>query len=265
MTGLRNGAIVFVRSADRVARLMVVRPGDEPLPFGPRGGTVSDPAWSRDGSRLAFAWRRWPAGFRITIADGRGRTTEVLTGPRAIDGSPTWSPDGSRLAFARVLGGRSVVHVISADGGGPLPLVPGRAPDWSPGGDLLVFERADPVASDLFVYRLAEGEVEAVVTSSGDDRDPDWSPDGTRIAFASDRDGDYDVYVLTVTDGRIERLTDDPGDERWPEWSPDGRAIAFVRASPDSSSIWIVRADGSDERRLTSGPWDGAPAWRPIP
>lgn len=261
----RNGEVVFVRTVDRVARLMVVGPGDQPRRFGPRGGTISDPAWSRDGSRLAFAWRRWPAGFQITVADERGRILRVLSDPRAIDGTPTWSPDGSWLAFSRLRGGQAVLYLIPTRGGRPKPLVSGRAPDWSPRGELLVFERADPLASDLFTYRLADGALEVLVASPADDRDPDWSPDGRRIAFASDRDGDFDIYVLTMADGRIRRLTDDPGDERRPEWSPDGRAIAFVRVSQDSSSIWLVEADGSGERRLTTGPWDGSPAWRPIP
>lgn len=261
-----NGPIAFVRSTGRVARVLIVDPsGGRPRPFGPREGTVGDPAWSPDGSRLAVAWRRWPDGFGISIVDGRGRELRALTGGRWIDASPTWSPDASTLAFSRVRGARAIVYVIPARGGRPRPLVAGRAPDWSPRDDVLAFERAAPVASDLFTYRPVEGELEVVVSGPADDRDPDWSPDGTRLAFASDRDGDFDLYVLDLGAGRIRRLTDDPGDERWPEWSPDGRMIAFVRVLPESSSIWLVGADGSGERRVTTGPWDSAPAWRPIP
>jgi Tol biopolymer transport system component len=266
MPGGRNGTIVFIRSNGRVARLMSIDPrGGDPQPVGPREGTVGDPAWARDGSRLAFAWRRWPAGFQIAVGGVRERHPRVLTDGTSIDGSPTWSPDGSHLAFAGVRGERSLLFLVPSEGGGARALVPGRAPDWSPDGDALAFERVTTITADLFTYRLTDGRVETLAASPADDRDPDWSPDGARIAFASDRDGDFDIYVLDLGTRRVRRLTDDPADERWPEWSPDGRTIAFVRILPASSSIWLIGADGSQQRRLTRGSWDSAPAWRPIP
>lgn len=266
MTDARNGEIVFARSSGRVARLMVVDPRGGPVrSSGPMEGTVGDPAWSPDGSLLAFAWRRWPAGYRIAILDHRGGDVRALTDGSSIDAGPTWSPDGSRLAFARVGGSQPWLFLVPLRGGDPQPLTPGRAPDWSPRGETLAFERGAPTASDLFTYDPAEGTVTAVVSSPTDDRDPDWSPDGSSIAFASDRDGDFDIYVLELDSGRIRRVTDFPGDERWPAWSPDGREIAFARISTTSSSIWLVEADGAHGRPLTSGHWDGAPAWRPAP
>lgn len=62
-------------------------------------GTHDHPAWSPDGSRLAFYSRR-EDGEGIYVADARGESQVLLSVPWAIDWSPTWSPDGEWIAFA---------------------------------------------------------------------------------------------------------------------------------------------------------------------
>jgi TolB protein len=62
-----------------------------------------DPAWSPDGSSIAFAVNRAGLDHRIVVmgADGSNAATVfVCRGPcAAIDGGPAWSPDGTRMAF----------------------------------------------------------------------------------------------------------------------------------------------------------------------
>jgi len=69
-----------------------------------KDGRSMDPAWSPEGTQIAFVSRREKMeGRRDTIylmnADGTGRT--VLTTEGTPDGEPTWSPDGSAIAFIR--------------------------------------------------------------------------------------------------------------------------------------------------------------------
>lgn len=69
----------------------------------------SSPAWSRDGSRIAFV----RAGdIAVMNADGTG--VRVLTRGMPEDSNPRWSPDGSRILFSREPG---QVLVMDADGG----------------------------------------------------------------------------------------------------------------------------------------------------
>jgi Tol biopolymer transport system component len=99
-----NGAIAFVRrAADRSAWIYVIRRrGATPRPL-VRG---TDPDWSRDGKRLAFA----RDDGLYTVA-GSGRGTKHLT-TLAGDREPAWSPSGSRIAFVRY----PHIYIVHRDG-----------------------------------------------------------------------------------------------------------------------------------------------------
>jgi Tol biopolymer transport system component len=85
-----------------------------------RGAT--QPAWSPDGTRIAYVGARG-----ITVADADGRNARVI----ADGGEPAWSPAGTRIAYTAAPG--VGVHVISADGSGD-ELVDAKAtrPRWTP-------------------------------------------------------------------------------------------------------------------------------------
>lgn len=97
-------------------------------------GVIGRPAWSPDGSQLAFqrAGSLWVASQPLV------ETRLAVTG--AEPGAPAWSPDGTRVAYAAA--GR--VYVVPSDAstapveiGGPFrdvgPLT------WSPAGDALAY------------------------------------------------------------------------------------------------------------------------------
>lgn len=77
------------------------------------GGVAEDPAWSPDGSRIAYS----QGGQLFTIGLDGAAPTRISMDPRAQDVAPVWSPDGTRLAFTRYLDD-SEVFVMNADGSG---------------------------------------------------------------------------------------------------------------------------------------------------
>src|ERR1051325_11926703 len=75
-----------------------------------RGG-VESPAWSPDGSLLAFVSSRGDHSF-IGVYDPAAQRIRFLEPSVDRDVEPRWSPDGKRIAFIRLF---NVVDTLSAD------------------------------------------------------------------------------------------------------------------------------------------------------
>ena len=98
------------------------------------------PAWSPDGTRIAFVDDDWGGGAeRLAIMDADGRNKRQLTPVGLTVFHPSWSPDGSFLVFAASLDGlpgSTDLYLIRADGTGLVRLTdtPGSegSPSWRP-------------------------------------------------------------------------------------------------------------------------------------
>jgi hypothetical protein len=214
------------------------------------------PAWSNDGTRLAWVYHGdlWTVG-----ADGAG-SRELATGVSphwwSSDAAPraSWSPDDTRLTFERVCECRRYVYRVDAAGGGLRRLTAGRAPAWSPDGTRIAFVRDKAVFS---INPDGTGLRTLTATERPTVGPLSWSPDSTRIAVS--RAGD--IYSVRADGSGETRLTSGRGSEIQPAWSPDGARIAYV----DGSVIAVVGADGGAATRLTATGEDPArsPAWSP--
>jgi len=89
------------------------------------------PAWSPDGSRLAFMSAR-DGNWEIYTADEGGGSVTRLTNDGADDGLPVWSPDGKWIAFVSSRGGQWGLYVVPASGGETRKLwdTPNIGRDW---------------------------------------------------------------------------------------------------------------------------------------
>jgi Tol biopolymer transport system component len=194
-----------------------------------RPGFVMFPAWSPDGTRIAFTSEEHIGGSYIFTMDASGSGITQITFD--LDSSPSWSPDGRQIVF----------HTDRSSSG---------AQD----------------APDIYVMNAdGSGLTALVVSATARDAWPVWSPDGQHVAFASDRDGDYEIYSMALASRRTVRLTDNEAVDVAPAWSPDGTQIAYASfVDEETGHIVVMDADGTDPTRVTSGPdTDSFPSWSP--
>jgi Tol biopolymer transport system component len=140
-------------------------------------GEGSLPAWSPDGSRLAF----YRSG-RLWVTDEDGANARQLSSLQMPGGyllrPPAWSPDGQQLAVTAVAGDWSRVYIVAADGTAERPLTPGFSccASWSPAGKRLAFQwdgtfvaNADGSCKVLIAEGRAQAAAEAWRPGSSDE------------------------------------------------------------------------------------------------
>jgi Tol biopolymer transport system component len=234
-------------------------------------GADDSPAWSPDGSKLAFrSYRDGNWEIYVMNADGTGPTR--LTTDPTDDEQPVWSPDGSRIAFVSWRSGASEVYVMGADGSGQTRLTwwPGGGPEhptWSADGSKVAFESW----GDIYVAdAVAAGQPVPVPTNltntapPNDEIEPVWSPDGTKIAYRCCDDDDWEIYSMNPDGTAQANLTNSPGWDSGHAWSPDGTQIAFNSGRDGNDEIYVMKSDGTSPTRLTNT--SGAehnPSWAP--
>lgn len=181
---------------------------DAPAPLTGDSADVVEafPAFSRDGSRLAYVrWNDTRLG-EIIIADANGQNRRVLTGPGHF-GNIAFSPDGSMIAFEKRSGGYLTapdhsrdpgIYVMPADGSGQPQLVTrdGANPQWGAAGDR-VFMLARDGGKLALVSTDLNGEAKRTHARGELANDLRISPDGRTIAFRQN----YEVFAMPLVPG----------------------------------------------------------------
>jgi dipeptidyl aminopeptidase/acylaminoacyl peptidase len=181
------------------------------------GAAKSTPAWSPDGTRLAYAVRSG-RDFDVAVTDVDTGETVMVTENTVDDVGPAWSPDGRRLAFSRNAGSGSVLLVADADGGSERRLQTTRrdsfAPSWSPDGTSIAFSA--PSLRDV----------------------------GAR--------GEYEILRIDVDTGIVRQLTNSyPGRDVAPDWgavspAPLAGAAALIPPDPPASFCTWTGTDAAN-------------------
>jgi Ca2+-binding RTX toxin-like protein len=217
---------------------------------------VVSPAWSPDGTQLAFE-----LDGDIAVTDFRGAGLRRITATETVfEREPAWSPDGSQMAFVR----DGQIWVVGADGAGQRQVTTvccNGSPTWSPDGTQLAFESDRGGGWQIHAITLASGEPSVQLTeSAGPNRWPDWSPDGSSIAFASLRfDRLADIWVMAADGSNELAVTTRQSYNTHPAWSPDGGQILYS----EGSVARTVRPDGTADRFV--GAIGLEPDWQPLP
>ena len=220
-------------------------------------------AWSPDGKSIAF----------VALVPGEARKIAKLPAP----------PEGAKWADpARVIDrlvyrfngagylkpGYWHVFVVPAEGGTPRQVSTGnyqhggpafRASDpvWSADAQSILISanrhdnyELEALNTDIYEFRLADGNVKELTSRNGPDGQPAVSPDGSKIAYTGfdDQRQGYQVTRLYVMnrDGSASR----PVPAAWDRdvanvrWAPDGSGVYFTSDDKGDTGLYFMTPDG---------------------
>jgi eukaryotic-like serine/threonine-protein kinase len=210
------------------------------------------PAWSPDGTRIAFFTNTGGGAFLATLrSDGSGQTAIPVGGKRSVF-YPVWSPDGSRIAVGLEIGpgpGRNMTFAIIDVTASPaavrvLPADPAhtdvRTYSWSPDGRRLAAISRAAMRDTTLVVDVQTGERRVIAEPASS---PAWLPDSRHLLYS----GPTHLTLHDTETGRRQHVI--PVDRRISQWgrtislSKDGRTLVYLQ-SKDEGDIWLMTLGG---------------------
>jgi dipeptidyl aminopeptidase/acylaminoacyl peptidase len=215
----------------------------KPAPLFSIRGSLSDPVFSPDGSRLAFTNSRGDHGF-IAIYNLATKRISYAAPCFSSDFAPAWSADGKQIAFVRTPG-----TLENED-----PYVHYVKEPWS-------IWTTDADGNNGRQIWQADRGMGSEFYGADSDAQLFWSRDG-RIAFPWEKDGWRHLYSVSSLRGAAQLLT------------PGAFEIENVTVSPDHSQLVFSSNQGDiDRRHIWRSAFQGAPSqltagpdsqWTPV-
>jgi tricorn protease len=219
---------------------LVERAGGEAKRVGAQAGSNNFPAFSPDGSQLAYASQTGNSwDVYVSPAQGGGEARRLTFHPNT-DFPVGWTPDGKSVLFSSNRSAFPRLYTMNIDGSmlpWELPLPKAQFGSFSPDGKRIAYSPMAATVGDWRFYRggskgliwlvnLSDGALEKLPSGDYNDLMPMWV--GDKIYFISDRTGTYNLYSYDLGNKQTKQLTTfETYGIRWAAATSD--AIVFAR------------------------------------
>jgi len=215
------------------------RNGSNPVQLTKGIGLRDQPAWSPDGTKIAYRERMTGLGtdiWTMNASDGSDAVNLTSDLGATSQSSPAWSQiaigGAYRIAYSHSEGGLGHIWTMRSDGGDKVQLTASTTayddqPAWSPDGSRIVFQRSSgSIFGDLYWVDATVGGAGSSLMPligplAGPQFAPAWSPDGNLVAFTSRHTSDeYQIFTVWADGSRLAQRTFS-GEHSDPTWIVD--------------------------------------------
>jgi TolB protein len=228
---------------------------------------IISPAWSPDGSQLAYVSfeSRKPVIYVHSVSTGKRR---LIANFKGSNSAPAWSPDGKNLAVTLSRDGGSQLFLLNASGGEPRRLIQSASIDTEPvfsqDGQSIYFVSDRGGSPQIYKVAITGLGVERVTFTGTYNISPALSPDGRWIAYISRVGGAFKLHVMELTGGTPAAISDTTADES-PSFSPNGKLLVYATQQRGHEALITSTLDGKVKARLNGQSGDiREPNWGPF-